>query len=117
MSERTSAELPPSGMRPLTFCGEEVMLFRTASGKPALVSAYCPHMGAHFAHGGTVVGERTIIHSGAVLGADGFGYLTQGGKHRKVPQIGNVIIGEDGLRALETATRIAELVRRGATVA
>jgi UDP-3-O-[3-hydroxymyristoyl] glucosamine N-acyltransferase len=44
---------------------------------------------------GTVVGARVIIHSGTVAGADGFGYLTIGGKHRKVPQIGHVRIGDD----------------------
>lgn len=44
---------------------------------------------------GTVVGSRTIIHSGSVLGADGFGYLTLGGKHRKIPQIGHVSVGDD----------------------
>lgn len=44
---------------------------------------------------GTVVGKHCVIHAGAVLGADGFGYLTIGGKHRKVPQIGNVVVGDD----------------------
>lgn len=44
---------------------------------------------------GTVVGSRTILHSGTVLGADGFGYLTIAGKHRKIPQIGHVAIGDD----------------------
>lgn len=44
---------------------------------------------------GTVVGANCVLHSGVVLGADGFGYLTLGGKHRKVPQIGNVAIGDD----------------------
>ncbi len=44
---------------------------------------------------GTVVGDNCIIHSGAVLGADGYGYLTSAGKHRKVPQIGNVAVGSD----------------------
>lgn len=44
---------------------------------------------------GTVVGAHCVLHSGAVLGADGFGYLSLGGKHRKVPQIGNVAIGDD----------------------
>lgn len=44
---------------------------------------------------GTVVGANVVIHAGAVLGADGFGYLTMGGKHRKVPQIGNVWVGDD----------------------
>ncbi len=39
------------------FCGQEVVLFRTESGKAAVLDAYCPHMGAHFAHGGSVEGE------------------------------------------------------------
>ncbi|MBC8101486.1 MAG: UDP-3-O-(3-hydroxymyristoyl)glucosamine N-acyltransferase [Cytophagales bacterium] len=43
---------------------------------------------------GTVIGEDCLIHSGAVLGADGFGYLTIGGKHRKIPQIGHVLVGD-----------------------
>lgn len=43
----------------------------------------------------TIVGDRTAIHSGAVLGADGFGYLLEGGKQLKIPQVGNVIIGND----------------------
>lgn len=44
---------------------------------------------------GTIIGNGVIIHSGTVLGADGFGYLTLQGKHRKVPQIGHVVIGDD----------------------
>jgi UDP-3-O-[3-hydroxymyristoyl] glucosamine N-acyltransferase len=44
---------------------------------------------------GTILGSGVIIHSGTVLGADGFGYLTIQGRHRKVPQIGHVIIGDD----------------------
>ncbi len=44
---------------------------------------------------GTVVGAGCVLHSGAVFGADGFGYLTLGGRHRKVPQIGNVALGDD----------------------
>jgi UDP-3-O-[3-hydroxymyristoyl] glucosamine N-acyltransferase len=34
------------------------------------------------------VGERSIVHSGARLGADGFGYVPEGGGLRKVPQVG-----------------------------
>lgn len=53
-----SDELSPGELRGFTFCGREVVLYRTASGTPALVDAYCPHMGAHFAHGGKVQGEN-----------------------------------------------------------
>jgi UDP-3-O-[3-hydroxymyristoyl] glucosamine N-acyltransferase len=43
----------------------------------------------------TEIGHRVRIHSGTVVGSDGFGYVLDNGIHRKVPQIGNVIIGDD----------------------
>lgn len=43
----------------------------------------------------TELGQRVRIHSGSVIGADGFGYVLDAGAHRKVPQIGNVILGDD----------------------
>ena len=39
------------------FMGHQLVLFRAQSGKASAVDAYCPHMGAHFGHGGTVEGE------------------------------------------------------------
>jgi UDP-3-O-[3-hydroxymyristoyl] glucosamine N-acyltransferase len=44
---------------------------------------------------GTEIGNRVRIHAGSVIGADGFGYVPDNGIHRKVPQIGNVIIRDD----------------------
>ena len=43
----------------------------------------------------TEVGNRVRIHSGSVVGSDGFGYVLDNGIHRKVPQIGSVIICDD----------------------
>ena len=43
----------------------------------------------------TIIGDRVILHCGVVLGADGFGFETVGGKHRKIPQVGHVEIGDD----------------------
>jgi UDP-3-O-[3-hydroxymyristoyl] glucosamine N-acyltransferase len=43
----------------------------------------------------TTLGERVILHGGVVLGADGFGFESVGGKHKKVPQVGHVEIGDD----------------------
>lgn len=43
----------------------------------------------------TVIGARVILHSGVVLGGDGFGFVQDGGRHRKIPQIGRVEIGDD----------------------
>ncbi len=44
---------------------------------------------------GTEVGNRVRVHSGTVIGSDGFGYVQDGGIHLKVPQIGSVIIRDD----------------------
>jgi len=42
-----------------------------------------------------VIGRRAMVHSGAVIGADGFGMALDAGKWVKIPQIGRVIIGDD----------------------
>ncbi len=42
-----------------------------------------------------VLGNRVIIHANAVIGADGFGYRNQQGRHVKVPQLGWVEIEDD----------------------
>ena len=44
---------------------------------------------------GCRIGARAIIHSGAVIGADGFGIANEGGHWVKIPQIGAVLIGDD----------------------
>jgi UDP-3-O-[3-hydroxymyristoyl] glucosamine N-acyltransferase len=41
------------------------------------------------------VGARCLLHSGAVLGADGFGFAPDAGRWTKVPQVGGVRIGDD----------------------
>ncbi len=41
------------------------------------------------------VGDRCILHAGAVIGADGFGFAFDEGRYHKVPQVGNVLIGDD----------------------
>ena len=41
------------------------------------------------------IGCRVIIHSGAVIGSDGFGFVTIDGRHHKIPQTGTVEIGDD----------------------
>lgn len=43
----------------------------------------------------TVLGDRVIIHGNTTLGADGFGFRLQDGKFVKVPQLGNVVVGND----------------------
>lgn len=43
----------------------------------------------------TVLRDRVIIHANATIGADGFGYRFHQGRHVKVPQLGNVVVGND----------------------
>jgi UDP-3-O-[3-hydroxymyristoyl] glucosamine N-acyltransferase len=42
-----------------------------------------------------IVGRRVVVHSGAVIGADGFGMAMDAGRYVKIPQIGRVLIGDD----------------------
>jgi len=44
---------------------------------------------------GTWLGERCLVHSGVVLGADGFGFATSAGRHHKLPQVGRVVVEDD----------------------
>lgn len=44
---------------------------------------------------GCRIGQRAIVHSGVVLGADGFGFAPEDGAWVKIPQIGGVLVGDD----------------------
>ena len=46
-------------------------------------------------HARCQIGKRGIIHSGAVIGTDGFGFANEGGVYIKIPQTGRVMIGDD----------------------
>jgi UDP-3-O-[3-hydroxymyristoyl] glucosamine N-acyltransferase len=64
----------------------------------------------------TVIGKNCIIHSGTVIGSDGFRFNPQN-DHKKVPQIGNVIIEDDveiGANcAIDRATLGSTILRKG----
>ncbi len=65
---------------------------------------------------GVVLGDRVEVHAGTVLGGDGFGYRTTGGRHVKIPHSGRLEVGSDVEigsnctidRATFEATRIGE---------
>jgi len=44
---------------------------------------------------GVILGDRVVVHANAVVGSDGFGYATDGDVHRKIPQVGTVVIEDD----------------------
>jgi UDP-3-O-[3-hydroxymyristoyl] glucosamine N-acyltransferase len=63
------------------------------------------------------IGRNVVIHAGAVLGADGFGYAFDGAVHRKIPQVGRVVIEDDveiGANATIDRAMLGETrIRRG----
>ncbi|GAC1441213.1 MAG: UDP-3-O-(3-hydroxymyristoyl)glucosamine N-acyltransferase [Vulcanimicrobiaceae bacterium] len=74
-----------------------------------------------------VAGDRVVLQAGAVVGADGFGYAFLGGALNKIPQIGNVVLGDDveiganacvdraqtGATTIGTGTKIDNFVQIG----
>ncbi len=44
---------------------------------------------------GCTIGDSVILHSGVMIGADGFGYVRDTDRYVKFPQIGTVVIGDD----------------------
>ena len=71
-------------------------------------------------HPGSELGERCVIHSGAVIGSDGFGFDWDGKRHRKVPQLGRVVIEDDvdiGCNCcIDRATLGETRIRRGVRI-
>ena len=67
-----SDELATGEVRTLNYFERELVLFRRADGVAHVVDAFCPHLGAHLGHGGTVVGNtlRCPFH-GWRFGGDG----------------------------------------------
>jgi UDP-3-O-[3-hydroxymyristoyl] glucosamine N-acyltransferase len=67
-----------------------------------------------------LIGNRVILHSGAVIGSDGFGYAKDGDVNRKIPQIGIVQIEDDveigANAAIDRATTDVTLIKRGAKI-
>ncbi len=53
-----SDELPRGGVKAIKALGRDLVVFRTEDGEAHVTNAYCPHLGAHIGHGGTVVGDR-----------------------------------------------------------
>ena len=66
----------------------------------------------------SIVGNNCVIHSGAVIGADGFGFAPdENGTYQKIPQTGNVILGDDvevgAGTTIDRATLGSTVIKRG----
>jgi UDP-3-O-[3-hydroxymyristoyl] glucosamine N-acyltransferase len=114
------AAVATPGIHPTAVIGARVRLGRNASvgpyavigddvcaGDEVVIGAHCV-IGAHVEIGSNVqlypsvtlysgakLGNRVIIHSGARIASDGFGYIQKGGQHVKIPHVGRCLIEDD----------------------
>lgn len=69
---------------------------------------------------GVRLGKRVVVHPGAVIGADGFGYAFDGEAHRKIPQVGSVLVEDDveigANTTIDRATLGQTIIRRGTKI-
>ncbi len=118
--ERRTLVRPEPGIHPTAFVDREAMVHEEATvgpfclvgagaivgarsvlashvhvGENARVGADCALMPHVTVANQCRIGDRVRLHSGVVVGSDGFGYEFDGDSHRKVPQIGLVEIGDD----------------------
>jgi UDP-3-O-[3-hydroxymyristoyl] glucosamine N-acyltransferase len=106
--DRTAVVAPDARVDPTAAIGPLCVVERGAAIGPGVRLHALVYVGAGVEIGeGTVVyshvslrpgvriGRRVVIHPGAVLGADGFGFVFDGGAHRKIPQVGGVLIEDD----------------------
>ena len=68
-----------------------------AIGRGATIGRECEIYPRVTIYAGTTLGDRVIVHAGAVLGSDGFGYVrdAKSGRYEKFPQVGRLVIGDD----------------------
>jgi len=55
-----TSELKPGDVLPVRYFERDFVIYRTEDGAPAMLDAYCPHLGAHLGHGGTVRGDSVV---------------------------------------------------------
>ena len=79
-----SDDLAPGEVQAAYCFGSHLALYRTESGEARVLDAYCPHLGAHLGHGGSVVGEtiRCPFHAWRF---DGDGTCVEIPYARKIP--------------------------------
>ncbi len=102
MVDATAQIDPTAHVGPWCVIGEEVKIGPHAIlqggnhvGRNCVIGAHSRLFPNVVLYGQTQIGQRVRIHAGAVIGSDGFGYVLDDGAHRKVPQVGQVIVQDD----------------------
>ena len=87
---------PQAHVDPSANVGENTIVYPGAYvGASARVGRDCILYPNVTVYDGCVLGDRVIVHAGAVIGADGYAFATHDGVHHKIPQAGNVVIEDD----------------------
>lgn len=97
-----SAEIDPTAsVGPLAVIGPEVVVgpgtrigAGTSIGAGSRIGARCRIAANVSVYHRVFIGDEVVVHSGAVLGADGFGFARDGGRWVKIHQLGGVVIGD-----------------------
>ena len=75
--------------------GDSVLMANVFVGHDCVIGNDCVlHPGVKL-YPGAVLGDRVVLHAGAVVGSDGFGYVSDGERYWKFPQAGGVVLEND----------------------
>lgn len=95
-------DLRPKGIHKTAVIAKDARIAKTAAigphctiGRHVRIGEDCLIYPNVTIYDGVQIGNRVIIHSGTVIGSDGYGYVTVDGKHIKIPQVGTVVIEDD----------------------
>jgi UDP-3-O-[3-hydroxymyristoyl] glucosamine N-acyltransferase len=87
-------------------------------GRDTVIGDHCTLYPRVVIYRNVTIGNRVIIHAGAVIGADGFGFVADGERHVKFPQVGRVIIEDDveigANTCIDRGSLATTVIRRGA---
>jgi UDP-3-O-[3-hydroxymyristoyl] glucosamine N-acyltransferase len=114
--DATVAALASIGARSVIGRGT-VILEGTVVGEDVTIGTDCLiHPNASILQG-TMIGDRVIIHAGATIGSDGFGFAPSGSGYIKIPQVGHVRIEDDveigANSTIDRGTLGPTIIRRG----
>ncbi len=93
---------PTPGVHPSAVIGQRVAMGEGTSigpgcaiGDDVRIGHGCTIHANVTVYGNVTIGDRVVLHSGAVIGADGFGFVLRNGAYENFPQVGTVEIGND----------------------